>query len=98
AAAFDGVVAVVGRLLPGRELHAAVRAVGVIHADDAAERIVVDHRRHAHGDDVGIVFVLLGGREVGLVLLDGVSLVVDDRAAGADPAGIGGGVLDLAVD
>ncbi|MEZ4447244.1 MAG: hypothetical protein R3B72_49650, partial [Polyangiaceae bacterium] len=84
------VVAIVVGGGPGIEGDALDGAVGVIDADEAAEGVVAEERGDAPGGEIGIVLVLLGGREVGLVLLDGQALVVEDGAAGADPAGRGG--------
>ena len=47
----------------------------------------MQHRRDAPLNDVGVALVLLGGREVGLVLLDRVPLVIAHRAPGPDVAG-----------
>ena len=96
-ARLGGVVAVVDGLRPRIEVDGGEGAVGKIGADESAERVVAHQRRHAPFDEDRIVFVLLGLREVRLVLLDGVALVVHDGATGADPARIGRGVEQLAL-
>ena len=82
----DGVAGVPRLLAPGVEDDLGVGAVGEVGADQAADRVVVEDRRHAPLDDGRLVLVVGGRREERLVLLDGVALVVEDGAAGADPA------------
>ncbi|EYF00194.1 Hypothetical protein CAP_1088 [Chondromyces apiculatus DSM 436] len=81
-----GVVGVPGGLRPGREPDARVGAVGEVGAHEPAQGVVVEDRGHAPVHERLVVLVLGRAAEVGLVLLDGVALVVDDGAAGADPA------------
>ena len=88
----DGVVLVPVGGLPRSELDLRKCAVGEVGADDSADRIVVDQRADALLDEFGLVFVFVGARIIGFVLADGVALVVEDRAAVADPPQIGAGV------
>ena len=93
----DRVVDIKSRLLPGVEDDLLVGVVGVQRGDDALHRIVEQDRT-----DAGVGHVLLGlvevrGAEEGLVLPDRLALVVEDRAAGADPAGLGCGLHQLAL-
>ncbi|EYF01266.1 hypothetical protein CAP_8519 [Chondromyces apiculatus DSM 436] len=85
-----GVVGVPGGLQPGRERHARAGAVREVGAHEPAQGVVAEDGGDAPVHERLVVLVLGGGAEVGLVLLDGVALVVDDGAAGADPAGVRG--------
>jgi hypothetical protein len=82
----DRVVRVMGELLPRGEGRLGKCAVGQVGADEATERVVVEERGDAPLGELSLAHVDGRGVEEGLVLLDGVALVVDDDAAGADPA------------
>ena len=73
--------------LPGRELDTAEAAVRHLGTNQPPRRVVVHDRRDA--DFVRcfrLVEAMLGVAEIGLVLLDRLALVVEDRLAARDPA------------
>ena len=86
AAGGDGVVDVVGRLLPGVEDDLLVGVVRVQRGDDALDRVVEQHRADAGVGHLALGFVQMRGAEERLVLPDRLALVVEDRPARADPA------------
>src|ERR1044071_307187 len=81
----DRVVLIGLRARPRVEGHAREGAVGLIDAHHAPQRIVGPDPRDALLDEVRLGVVAIALREVGLVLLDRVSLVVEDRASVSDP-------------
>src|SRR5262245_53291395 len=75
-------------LLPGVELDSRKCAVRKISAHQAAKRVIAQDGGHAAPDQVCFILISKGAAEEGLVFFDRVSLVVEHRAAGADPAWI----------
>jgi hypothetical protein len=88
------VVGVVGGELPRAAVDPGVGAVGEVGADEAAEGVVGQDGGDAGVGELGLGLVLVGAGEVRLVLFEGCTLVVEDGAAGADPAGVAVGLLD----
>ena len=80
------VVLVVAALLPRRERVAGERAVGLIGAHGAAQRVVVEDRGDPERAERGVGVERRDAGIVRLVLLDRLRLVVEHDAAGADPA------------
>ena len=93
----DGVVDVVGRLLPGVEDDLLVGVVRVQRGDDALDRVVEQHRADAGVGHLALGLVQVRGAEERLVLPDRLALVVEHRAARADPAVRRGGLHQLAL-
>ncbi|RAO11356.1 hypothetical protein GUI43_03273 [Micromonospora noduli] len=83
------VVGVEQPVRPGSGLDPAEGAVRIAGQDGPAQRVVVADRCGTDLAQRRRVLVLVGGAEVGLVPLHRVALVVDHRAAGADPARVG---------
>ena len=79
----DGVVDVVGRLLPRVEDDLLLGVVRVQRGDDALDRVVEQHRADA---DLHAELEAMRVAEERLVLADRLALVVEDRPAAADPA------------
>src|SRR5215208_6606361 len=83
----DGVVRVVGRLLPRVGDDLVVGVVRVQSGDDAPDRVVEQHRADADSNTELEAVALFGKlAEEGLVLADGFALVVEDGPAAAHPA------------
>jgi hypothetical protein len=90
----DGVVGVVGGELPRAAVDPGVGAVGEVGADETAEGVVGQDRGDAGVGELGLGLEGLAAGEVRLVLFEGSAFVVEDGAAGADPAGVAVGLLD----
>src|SRR5690606_14857742 len=82
----DGVVFVPLRLAPRIEFHAPDRSIRKLRLHQPAQRVVEEDRRHPPVDQVVLVLVRRRRAEKGLVLLDDVFLVVEDRPPCPHPA------------
>src|SRR5690606_30591560 len=80
------VVHVEGCLLPGIDDDLLVGMIRMQRSDDTLDRIVEEHWADARIRDLGLALVQMRRAEERLVLLDGLAFVVEDSAAGADPA------------
>src|SRR5690348_5537757 len=85
AALENRVIGIPGLLLPRTELHFGERAVRIIGPDQARQWIVAEDRRHTRFDQIALVLIRRSIAKERFVFLDRIALVIDDRAAGADP-------------